>query len=50
MDKLFTRGKLQDAKQRKRFLSQLHCKIKKFCVMQDYANMDVMLVGTLEVD
>ncbi len=49
-DKLFTRGKLQDAKQRKRHIFWLHPKIKKLCVMWDYANMDFMFVGTLKVD
>ncbi len=48
--KLFTRSKLQDAKQIKRLLFQLCLKIKKLCVMWDYANMDFMLVGTLKVD
>jgi hypothetical protein len=49
-NKLFTRGKLQDAKQRNKLLFKLCPKIKKLCVMWDYANMDFMLVGTLKVD
>jgi hypothetical protein len=36
MEKLFIKGKLEDAEQRRRFLSRLHLEIKKFCVMRDY--------------
>jgi len=50
MEKLFTRGKLEDAKQRRRFLSRLHLEIRKFCVMQDYVNMNAFLIVVLEVE
>jgi hypothetical protein len=50
MEKLFPRGKLEDTKQRKRFLSKLRLKIRNFCVMRDYASMDELLVATLEVE
>lgn len=49
MEKLFTRGKMEDAEQRQQFLSRLHPKIRKLCVMWDYANMDELFVATLEV-
>jgi hypothetical protein len=39
MEKLFGRGKLKDAKHKRRVLSQLHFEIKKLCVMRDYANI-----------
>ncbi len=50
MQKFFMRGKLEDVEQRRRFLSRLHPKIIKFCVMKDYANKDELLVIALEVE
>jgi hypothetical protein len=50
MEKLFARGKLEDAKQCRRFLSRLRLEIKKLCVMQDHANMEALLSATLEVE
>jgi hypothetical protein len=50
MEKLSTRGKLKDANQRRRFLSRFHLGIKTHCVMQDYANMNALLVVVLEVE
>jgi hypothetical protein len=50
MEKLFTRGKLKDAEQKRRFLYRLYFEIRKFCVMQDYANMDALFATTLEVE
>jgi hypothetical protein len=50
MEKLFTRGKLKDPKQRKKFISKLHLKIKKLCVMRDYVNMDELFGATLEIE
>jgi hypothetical protein len=50
MEKLFTRGKLKDAEQKRRFLYRFYFEIRKFCVMQDYANMDALFATTLEVE
>ncbi len=49
MEKFFTRGKMEDVEQRQQILSRLHPKIRKLCVMRDYANMDELFVATLEV-
>lgn len=49
MEKLFARGKLKDAKQR-RFLSRLQLEIKKLCVMKDYAKMEAMLNVALDME
>jgi len=49
MEKFLTRGKMEDVEQRQRFLSRLHPEIRKLCVMKNYANMDELLVATLEV-
>jgi hypothetical protein len=50
MEKLFIRGKLEDVKQRRIFLSHLRPKIRKLCVMKEYANMEVLLNVALEVE
>ncbi len=50
MEILFTRGKLEDVEQKRRFLSYLWLEIKKLCVMKDYANMEVLFDVTLEVE
>jgi hypothetical protein len=50
MEKLFARGKLEDAKQHGRFLSHLKPKIKKLCVMQDHAHMEALFNAALEVE
>jgi hypothetical protein len=45
MENLFTNDKIEDVKQRRRFHSRLHPKIKKLCVMHDYVNnMDVIFL------
>ncbi len=50
MENLFTKGKIEDIKQRRRFHSWLHPKIWKLCVMQDYVNnMDVMFFVALNM-
>lgn len=50
MEKLFTRGKLEDIEQRQRLLSRLRPKIRKLFVMKDYTNMDELLAVALEVE
>jgi hypothetical protein len=50
MEKLFARGKLEDAKQRRRFLSHSRLEIKTLCVIQDHANMEALLSVPLEVE
>ncbi len=50
MEKSFTRGKLEDVEQRRRFLSKLLLEIKKLHVMRDYTSMDGLLVVGLEVE
>jgi len=50
MEKLFIKGKLEDVKQRRIFLSHLRPKIRKLCVMKDYANMEVLLNVALKVE
>lgn len=50
MEKLFARGKLDDVEHRQIFPFKLCFKIKKLCVMKDYANMDALLAIALELE
>lgn len=50
MEKLFARSKLEDAKQKRRFLSRFKLEIRELCVMRDYANTDASLNVALEVE
>jgi hypothetical protein len=50
MEIFFTRGKLDDVEQKQIFLFKLCLKIKKLCVMKDYANMDALLAIALKVE
>ncbi len=47
---MFVRGKLEDAKLCKRFLSYSRPKIKKHCVMRDHACWETLLCVTLELE
>jgi hypothetical protein len=49
MEKLFTRGKLEDVKHRW-FLLCLCLDIKKLSIMKDYVDMEALLVAALEVE
>jgi len=49
MEKLFTRGKLEDVKHRW-FLLCLCLYIKNLSIMRDYVNMEALLVVALEVE
>jgi ATP-dependent exoDNAse (exonuclease V) beta subunit len=50
MEKIFTRGKLEDAKKKHKFLSRFRPEIRKLCVVRDYVNMDELLSTVLEVE
>jgi hypothetical protein len=50
MEKLFTRSKFEDVKQRRIFLSHIRLEIRKLCVMKDYANMEAQLNVALKVE
>jgi hypothetical protein len=45
LDKLFQRGKIQDAEQRKRFLARLRPEIRKLCAVRTFTDIEE-LVGT----
>ncbi len=48
MEKLFTRGKLEDGEQKRKFWFKLKPEIRKLWVMRDHASMEALLNATLE--
>jgi hypothetical protein len=49
LDKLFKKGKIKDGGQKQRFLAHLQPKIKKLCMVKNYANVEEMFVITKDV-
>ncbi len=50
LDKLFQRGKIPDAEQRRRFLGKLRPKIRKICVVRTYADIEEMVGAATELE
>jgi hypothetical protein len=50
MDKLFQRGKIPDAEQRRRFLGKLRPEIRKICVVRTYADIEKMVGAAIELE
>jgi hypothetical protein len=50
LDKLFQRGKIPDAKQRRRFLGKLRPEIRKICVVRTYADIEEMVGAATELE
>jgi hypothetical protein len=50
LDKLFQRGRIQDAEQRRRFLARLKPKIRKLCVMRTFANIEELVGAATELE
>jgi hypothetical protein len=49
LDKLFQRGRIPDAEQRRRFLGKLRPKIRKLCVVRTFADIDEMVGAATEL-
>jgi hypothetical protein len=49
-DKLFQKGQIQDAKQKKRFLARLRPEIRKLCVVRTFADIEELVGATTEVE
>ncbi len=49
LDKLFQRGKIPDAKQKRRFLGKLRPEIRKICVVRTYADIEEMVGAATEL-
>jgi len=50
LDKLFQRGRIQDAKQRRRFLARLRPEIRKLCVVRTFTNIEKLVSATTELE
>jgi len=49
LDKLFQRGKIPDAEQRRRFMGKLRLEIRKICVVRTYTNIEEMVGAATEL-
>jgi len=50
MDRLFQKGRIPDAEQRKRFLARLRPKIRKLCVMRTFADVEELVGAASELE
>jgi hypothetical protein len=50
LDKLFRKGQIQDAKQRRRFLARLRPEIRKLCVVRVFADIEELVGAAIEVE
>ncbi len=50
LDKLFQRGKIPDAEQRRRFLGKLRPEIRKICVVKTYTDIEEMVGAATELE
>ncbi len=50
LDKLFRKGQIQDAEQRRRFLARLRPKIRKLCVVRVFANIEELVGAATKVE
>jgi hypothetical protein len=50
LDKLFQKGRIQDAEQRRRFLARLRPEIRKLCVVRTFADIEELVGAANEVE
>jgi len=50
LDKLFQRGKIPDAEQRRRFLAKLRPEIRKLCVVRTFADVEELVAAATELE
>jgi hypothetical protein len=50
LDKLFRKGQIQDAEQRRRFLARLRPEIRKLCVVKAFADIEELVGAAIEVE
>jgi hypothetical protein len=50
LDKLFQKGRLQDAEQKRKFLARLRPKIRKLCVVRTFADIEELIGAAMEVE
>ncbi len=49
-DKLFRKGQIQDAEQRRRFLARLRPEIRKLCVVKVFVDIEELVGAAIEVE
>jgi hypothetical protein len=49
-DKLFQRGRIPDAEQRRRFLARLRPKIRKLCIVRTFTDIEELVGATTELE
>jgi len=50
LDRFFRKGKIADAKQRRRFLARLRPEIRKLCVVRNFADIEELVGAASEVE
>jgi len=50
LDRLFQKGRIQDAEQRRRFLARLRPKIRKLCVVRTFSNIEELVSVATELE
>jgi hypothetical protein len=50
LDKLFQKGKIPDAEQRRRFLAKLRPEIRKLCVVRTFADVEELVAAATELE
>jgi hypothetical protein len=50
LDKLFQRGRVTDAEQKRRFLAKLRPEIRKLCVVRTFADVEELVAAVTEVE
>jgi len=50
LDKLFRKGKIQDVKQKRRFLARLRPEIRKLCMVKTFADIEELVGAATEVE
>jgi hypothetical protein len=50
LDKLFQRGRITDAEQKRRFLTKLRPEIRKLCVVRTFADVEELVVAATKVE
>jgi len=50
LDRLFQRGRIQDAEQKRRFLARLRPEIRKLCVIRTFVDIEELVSATTEFE
>jgi len=50
LDKMFRKGQIPDAEQKRRFLARLRLEIRKLCMVRVFADIKELVAATIEVE